>query len=184
MRFFACRFSSAQHMSRNEVNEADEGASKWLDATFNCDEAGLPLLWECILFTAPFGFTSLPYRNGVEAQKGKQLCVCACASARSPIAGYSTRTMNTLCSDALGHGFVASSRPRDSDHSGLIIWLSTMYACVCLCMLVCSVSGWGRCMCMSASLMALPGEQLVEAVVLNGSMEAAKQAKQKAVRIP
>ena len=28
------------HIPDVQVNEADEGASKWLDATFNCDEAG------------------------------------------------------------------------------------------------------------------------------------------------
>ena len=31
--------SSLSPLRRSEVNEADEGQSKWLDATFNCDEA-------------------------------------------------------------------------------------------------------------------------------------------------
>ena len=30
--------AEASHLDA-QVNEADEGASKWLDATFNCDEA-------------------------------------------------------------------------------------------------------------------------------------------------
>ena len=31
-----------QHL-QPEVNEADEGASKWLDATFNCDEVEISM---------------------------------------------------------------------------------------------------------------------------------------------